>query len=226
MNWFRVDDITSLTYEKEKLTQAASKELKVNHNARPQRRAHRRQYHIPMTKEDYTKCIEDQGYEITYDPPGYGSCQSEALRHQLETLGVLRSVDILREEVVKYLSSHPVSNDGTPMLEYVSEFENWEVLAWEDYVKYMAQTNTYGDQRTIAAAANLYTVNIQVISTLGPGGSHLFRPSLTEVFTTVFFGHFAENHGEHYVGLKPLSTEIHPSSDEIDETLDQDGQPG
>ena len=63
----------------------------------------------------------------------------------------------------------------------------------------MAKSNTFGDQITLFAAANLYNINIQVISTLGPGAQHLFEPSPSVPLGTVFLGHFAA--GEHYVSL-------------------------
>ena len=45
----------------------------------------------------------------------------------------------------------------------------------------------------------IYNVNVQVISTLGPGAQHLFEPSSSSVLATVYLGHFAQ--GEHYVSL-------------------------
>ena len=65
----------------------------------------------------------------------------------------------------------------------------------------MSRCNTFGDQITLFAAANLYNVNIQVISTLGPGAQHLFEPSSSSPLATVYLGHFAQ--GEHYVSLIP-----------------------
>ena len=41
----------------------------------------------------------------------------------------------------------------------------------------------------------LYNVNVQVISTLGPGAQHLFKPSWSSSQATVYLGHFAQ--GEH-----------------------------
>ena len=65
----------------------------------------------------------------------------------------------------------------------------------------MAKSNTFGDQITLFAAENLYNINIQVISTLGPGAQHLFEPSSSVPLGTVYLGHFAA--GEHYVSLLP-----------------------
>ena len=58
----------------------------------------------------------------------------------------------------------------------------------------MAQDNTYGDQLTLCAAANLYNVNIHIVSSLGAGASHVFDPGLNVPATTRFIVHFEENH--------------------------------
>ena len=63
------------------------------------------------------------------------------------------------------------------------------------------QNQTFGDQLTLYAAANLYNVNVHVISSLGVGANHTFSPSFSIPLTTVYLGHLAENHGEHYVSL-------------------------
>ena len=69
----------------------------------------------------------------------------------------------------------------------------------------MARSNTSGDQLTLFAAANLLNVNLHVMSTLGPGASHTFQPISSNAMGTVHLGHFAENHGEHYVSLAAWS---------------------
>ena len=71
----------------------------------------------------------------------------------------------------------------------------------------MAQDNTYGDQLTLCAAANLYNVNIHIVSSLGAGASHVFDPGLNVPATTRFIVHFEENHFEHYIALNGLTQE-------------------
>ena len=65
----------------------------------------------------------------------------------------------------------------------------------------MARKNTFGDQLTLFAAANLYNIDLQIASTLGAGAQHVFHPSSSIPLATVYLSHFAENHGEHYVSL-------------------------
>ena len=57
-----------------------------------------------------------------------------------------------------------------------------------DYITHMARDGTYGDQITLYAAANLYKIDIQIVSA-----------------ATVYPGHFAENQGEFYVSLEQVA---------------------
>ena len=59
----------------------------------------------------------------------------------------------------------------------------------------MSQDGTYGDQLTLYAAANLYNIDVQIVSSLGAGGQHVFSPSASIATATVYLGHFAENQG-------------------------------
>ena len=188
--WLPVDDITSLTLGEEKRKQRAATLSK------KRQKAHRSSYYIPMEPDDYKKIIEDQGFDVEYNPPGDGSCQFAALAHQLSALGVFRSSETMRREIVGCLEKNAVDNEGFPLLEFLPEF-----TSLEEYLLYMAKSNTFGDQITLFAAANLYNINIQVISTLGPGAQHLFEPSSSVPLGTVYLGHFAA--GKHYVSLLP-----------------------
>lgn len=190
--WLAVDGLTSLTLREEKNKQ------RVARLSKQQKENHRAKFLIPLEKEDYEKIIEDQGFVIKYNPPGNGNCQFAALAHQLNDLGILRSPETLRDEIVEYLESNPLDHDGFPLLELVPECETWG-----DYLLYMMQNQTFGDQLTLYAAANLYNVNVRVISSLGVGADHTFSLSSSIPLTTVYLGHFAENHGEHYVSLTP-----------------------
>lgn len=67
------------------------------------------------------------------------------------------------------MEENPLDVDGFPLLELVSEFNSWE-----DYLHHMTRSNTFGDQLTVYAAANLFYINIRKISTLGPGAAILF----------------------------------------------------
>ncbi|KAJ7391203.1 hypothetical protein OS493_019334 [Desmophyllum pertusum] len=63
-------------------------------------------------------------------------------------IGVFRSVETLRKEIVSFLESHPNSPDGTPL-------ELFTGTPWSQYLRLMARTGTYGDHLTLQAAADV-----------------------------------------------------------------------
>ena len=58
---------------------------------------------------------------------------------------------------------------------------------------------TYGDQITLQAAADLYNIEVLVVSTLGHNATTLISPFPSIPYTRVQLGHYAEQHGEHYI---------------------------
>ena len=89
--------------------------------------------------------------------------------------------------MIRYLTTHSLDEDGFPLYEGVQLFHSWA-----DYN--MAQDHTFGDQ---FAADNLFNVNIQIVSSLGTGASHVFQPKSSIPIAALFLGHFAENHVQH-----------------------------
>ena len=110
------------------------------------RKSHRSEYLIPLTGEDRFEAFEDQGYTIAYNPPGDGDCQFSALSYLLQRIGVYRSANIIRREIVQYLSENPNHSEGQP-LEYFAG------LLWSRYLHNMTQSGTYGDHITLQAAS-------------------------------------------------------------------------
>ena len=157
---------------------------------------------MPIRRDDHAKAIEDQGFKLLYNPPGGGNCQFAALLHQAKRMGTLRSPETMRKEIVEYLKSNPYDSDGFPLLEHLADDE---FACWDDYITHMARDGTYGDQITLYAAANLYNIDIQIVSSLGVGGQHVFSPSASVSAATVYLGHFAENQGEWYVSLEQVA---------------------
>ena len=193
--WVPADDITSLTLQREKQKQKAAKLSK------RKKAQHHKRCHIVMRREDYVQAIEDQDFELVYNSPGDGNCQFAALSHQVRKLGILRPPETMRKEIVTYLESNPYDSTGFPLLEHLADNE---FALWNDYMNHMARDGSCGDQLTLYAAANLYNIDIQLVSSLGAGGQHVFSPSASNSTATVYLGHFAENQGEHYVSLEQV----------------------
>ena len=71
---------------------------------------------------------------------------------------------------MKYLTNHPTNSEGMPL-------ELFAGMPWEAYLQAMARNGTYGDQITLQAAADLYNIEIVVVSTLGPDATVMISPS-------------------------------------------------
>ena len=134
-----------------------------------------------MRRDDYAKAIEDQGFKLVYNPPGDDSFQFAALSHQTKRLGILRSPETTRKEIAQYLKSNPYYSHGFPLLEHLADDE---FACWDDYITHMARDGTYGDQIT--------NIDIQIVSSLGVGGRHVFSPSASLSAATVYLGHSAK----------------------------------
>ena len=61
------------------------------------------------------------------------------------------------------------------------------------YMEYGSPEIIQCDQGT---TANLYNIDIQIVSSLRIGVQHAFNPSASVSAATVYLGHFAENQGE------------------------------
>ena len=126
------------------------------------------------------------------NPPGDGNCQFGALCFWLNRLSIHRSTETVREEIIKYLTNNPNNSEGMPLELFVA-------TPWTEYLHSMAMNGTYGDQITLQAAADLYNIEIVVVSTLGPDATAVISPSSSIPTARVQLGHYAENHGEHYI---------------------------
>ena len=52
----------------------------------------------------------EQGYNVIYDPPGDGNFQSSTLCFALRNIGLHRSPETLRRDVIQYLNSNEIAN--------------------------------------------------------------------------------------------------------------------
>ncbi|XP_068731120.1 uncharacterized protein [Montipora capricornis] len=201
-DWVSVEDMTSATAVEEKRKRAAARRQmslsKTQKEHKAKKAAHREKYYIAMTPEDLHQPFSEQGFDVTYNPPGDGNCQFSALAHLLQTIGIFHSEESLRREIVRYLAENPNNQDGFP-------FELFVGMPWSQYLTSIAQNGTYGDQITLQAVANLFNVEIVIISTLGPNAKTVISPQFSIPFASLTLGHFAEDQGIHYVCLTALN---------------------
>ena len=144
-----------------------------------------------MTQKDHFETFSSLGFDVVYNPNRDGNCQFEALRLWLQTLGIYRSV----EEIDQYLTHDPDNVYGTPL-------ENFAAMPWDRYLASMAQNCEYGDQITLQAAAEIFNIEILVVSSLGPDATAVIAPTSTIPMAQIQLGHFAEGHREHYACLE------------------------
>ena len=83
-------------------------------NEKYNRRKFQEKLLISLTKRDRIEQFTEQGYIIVYDPPGDGNRQFSALCFALRNIGLHRSPETLRREVVQYLNSNDMTN-GIPL---------------------------------------------------------------------------------------------------------------
>ena len=192
--WFPVEDIADF---KSNLTTNKTKRVKRKRNTKRKNK----NLLIPLTKDDRLEQLTNQGYELIYDPPGDGDCQFTALSFFLRDIGIHRSADTLRKEVVRYLELNDVDQYGWPLELYVG-------VPWSEYLNQMSHIGTYGDELTLRAVSNIFNIELTIVSTLGIDGMVTISPTGLVPLTRFCLGHFAEGEGIHYVVLKEIDHQV------------------
>ena len=157
--WFSVEDMAD--YIKSNVVGEKNKTTKLQNL--------RKELLIPLTTEDHLDEITNQGYAIIYDPPGNGDCQFAALTYLLQRIGVHRSPSTLRAEVVQYLETNSRDHESWPLKLFMA-------TPWSSYVQQMRKSGTFGDELTLRTVANLFNLEITVISTLGEDAMAIMSP--------------------------------------------------
>ena len=120
-------------------------------------------------------------YTVTYDPQGDGNCQLSALCDSLLNFGIFRAPQTLREDIVNYLISVESING-----EVVRDFSN---IPWDDYIQQMDIEGTYGNELTLRAFANIFNIEIEIVSTLGNDGRVSINPENSNPLGRITLGH-------------------------------------
>ena len=67
-----------------------------------------------------------QDFDITFNPSPDGNCQFSTIVNHLQSIGIYRSDEILRQEVVSYLINNPAFGGTNFILHFLD-------IGWEDY---------------------------------------------------------------------------------------------
>ena len=160
--WFSVVDLTSKTKKREAQKQAKSHSTEKNpHN----------KWYIPMDTNDRLQAITSQGFAVHLNPIGNGNCQFAAMADQLQRIGIFRSAETLRHDIVSDLELNRNTGDGTPLALFVDGND------LDRYLQDMRQDGTYGDHITLQRCADIFNVQFAVISTLGEEAIQIVSPS-------------------------------------------------
>ena len=112
---------------------------------------------------------------------------------------------------MEHLSNNPNDNDGMPL-------ELFAAMPWSEYLQTMTKNGSNGDRLMLQAAADIYNMEILVLSTLDPDATRLISPTSSIPFATVQLGYFAE---EHYICIDNGIS----SSEEYQEDYRNENQP-
>ena len=156
-----------------------------------ERKAYEKSLRIPKTRNDLIDEITDQGYMEIHDPPGDANCQFSALCDYLLNFGIFWHPQTLREEIVNCLIKVESING-----EVARDFLN---IRWDDYIQQMDIEDTYGDELTPRAFANIFNIEIEIVSSLGKDGRVSVNPENSDPLGRITLEHFAEGQGDHYV---------------------------
>ena len=89
----------------------------------------------------------------------------------LQNIGIHRSAERLREEVVSDLDLHRYTSDHTPLELFVRNGD------FEAYLRDMGKDGTYGDHITLQRASEIYNVQFAIVSRLGEHASQIISPT-------------------------------------------------
>ena len=111
--------------------------------------------------DDRLNQMTSPGKDIIFNPDKDGNCQFEATAFSLNLHGVICiTPNVLREGVVSYLRDNQVNLEYFPL----------ELLPWYNDVTIMSCDRIYGDQITLQAISDIFSVEFSMVSSLGPDG--------------------------------------------------------
>ena len=181
--WISVSEITSTTHYREK---------------RHQRQSHRDRYYIPMGPTSELDWLQRHGFQVRLNPEPNGDCQFVAIADQLSQMGVYRSENTLRQEIVRYIVERPCINDGSSISNFVDRCD------LESYLDAMSRAGTYGDHITLQICTEIFHIQFIVLSSLGPDATSLISSTgrYDETIPTLYLAHLQEGRGEHYISIE------------------------
>ena len=85
-------------------------------------------------------------------------------------------------------------------------------MPFGQYLHEMSIAETYGDELTLRAKADIFNIELPIVPSLGWHAREIISPASSVPVWRGTLGHFAEGHGERYVVLKQSKEHISPIS--------------
>eukprot|EP00026_Physarum_polycephalum_P011271 Phypoly_transcript_11478.p1 GENE.Phypoly_transcript_11478~~Phypoly_transcript_11478.p1 ORF type:complete len:280 (+),score=21.29 Phypoly_transcript_11478:126-965(+) len=135
-----------------------------------------------------------------------GNCQMRALADQIH--GDENYHADVRSKIIAWLSKNekfPIDDSGSTLGDFI---DRDHYPRWSSYVIYMSRNGSWGDHITLVAAAEVYGVQISIISNVDDGGAGQYMTTITprsqKPTKTVNLSHW---HELHYNSLHPIKLE-------------------
>ena len=102
--------------------------------------------------------------------------------------------------------------------EIVRDFSN---ISWDAYIQQMNIEDTYGDKRNLRAFANIFNIEIEIVSTLSNDVRVSINPENSNPLGRITLGYFVEGQGNHYVCLqRKIAEDDETKQQDLDETAE------
>lgn len=96
---------------------------------------HRKKFRIVLTREDKLQFFRESGL-VAFDPPKDGNCQFSVTCFFSRRIGIERSPETLRKEIIRYLRKNTNGPDGFPLELFAGQ-------GWAEYLSEMNKDGTY-----------------------------------------------------------------------------------
>ena len=101
--------------------------------------------------------------------------------------------------------SHLIKNPVFGGTSFIPDFLD---MGWDDYLREMQSDGTFGDEITLRGMSEIFNVEFEVVSTLGPAARQIITPQNSVAMARLHLAHFAENEGTHYFCIESKSRRL------------------
>ena len=184
--WYHVSDITSVTLSKQRKKEKVASRTCTRLKSK---------YYIPMTRKDkINKLATEFSVDVAFDPDYDDHSQFTAIVNQLQNIGMYRSDETLRTDVVRHLQQQ--------LDKGIDSMHHYLVQEWKEYMHKLKMNDGHADDRTLQAICDIFHVQIVILSTsqcvvFCPDG----KDEMTNDVPIFTLGHFRDGCSNHYLSV-------------------------